>query len=43
MATDNGEMQVHQATYHKVINVMKYGAVAVFVIAFAVIWLISGK
>lgn len=43
MATDNHEIQVHQATYHKVIAVMKYGAVAVFVIAFAVIWLISGK
>jgi hypothetical protein len=43
MATDNHEMQVHQATYHKVINVLKYGALAVFIIAFAVTWLISGK
>ena len=43
MASDNHEMQVHAATYGKVINVMKYGAVAVFIIAFAVVWLISGK
>ena len=42
MAADN-DMQVHRATYDKVINVLKYGALAVFVIAFAVIWLISGK
>ncbi len=43
MATDNTEMEVHQATYGKVIKVMQYGAVAVFLIAFGVIWLISGK
>lgn len=42
MAADN-DMQVHRATYGKVINVLKYGAVAVFIIAFAVIYLISGK
>eukprot|EP01037_Dinobryon_pediforme_P031993 gene31993-36729_t len=36
MAADN-DMQVHRATYDKVINVMKYGAVAVFIIAFVVI------
>ncbi|MEG3177096.1 aa3-type cytochrome c oxidase subunit IV [Sphingomonas sp. RB3P16] len=42
MAADN-ELQVHRATYDKVINVMKYGAVAVFIIAFVVVWLVSGK
>ena len=42
MAADN-DMQVHRATYDKVMSVMKYGAVAVFIIAFAVVWLVSGK
>jgi hypothetical protein len=42
MATD-GDLQVHRATYEKVIGVLKYGAVACFVIAFVVVWLISGK
>ncbi|WP_170318408.1 aa3-type cytochrome c oxidase subunit IV [Sphingomonas sp. PAMC 26621] len=42
MATES-DLQVHQATYGKVIGVLKYGAIACFVIAFAVVWLISGK
>ncbi len=42
MAAEN-DMQVHRATYDKVIGLLKYGAVACFIIAFAVIWLISGK
>lgn len=37
------DIQVHRTTYGKVINVLKYGAVACFIIAFAVVWLISGK
>ena len=46
MAADNnhaGDMQVHRATYDRVIGLLKWGAVACFIIAFAVIWLISGK
>lgn len=42
MAADS-DMQAHRATYEKVIAVLKYGAVACFIIAFAVVWLISGK
>ncbi|GHH21939.1 aa3-type cytochrome c oxidase subunit IV [Sphingomonas sp. AAP5] len=42
MAAEN-DMQVHRATYDKVMSVMKYGAVAVFIIAFVVVWLVSGK
>jgi hypothetical protein len=42
MAGDN-DMQVHRATYDKVITVMKYGALAVFIIAFAVIYVISRR
>lgn len=42
MATE-GDLQVHRATYGKVINVLKYGGVACFIIAFVVVWLISGK
>jgi hypothetical protein len=40
---NEGDLQVHRATYTKVIGVLKYGAVACFIIAFAVVWLISGK
>ena len=39
----NGDMKAHEATYHSVIALLKYGAVGCFVIAFGVIWLISGK
>jgi len=39
MAGD-GDIKVHEATYHKVIGMLKWGAVACFVIAFTVIWLI---
>ncbi|GAA0318539.1 hypothetical protein GCM10009087_31190 [Sphingomonas oligophenolica] len=42
MAAD-GDIKVHEATYHKVIAMLKWGAVGCFVIAFTVIWLISGK
>lgn len=43
MATDNHEMQVHQATYRKVINVLYYGAIAVGVIALVMLFVISAK
>ena len=39
MAGD-GEIKVHEATYHKVIGLLKWGAVACFLIAMLVIWLI---
>lgn len=39
----NGDMKAHESTYHSVIGLLKYGAVACFVIAFVVIYLISGK
>ena len=40
MAADN-DIQVHQATYHKVIGWMKYGAIIVAIVAAAVIFLIT--
>lgn len=42
MAAEN-DIQVHQATYHKVIGWLKYGAIIVAVIAAAVIFLITRK
>jgi hypothetical protein len=39
MAGDS-DMKAHEATYHSVIGLLKWGAVACFIIAFAVIWLI---
>lgn len=42
MAAD-GDMQAHRKTYDKVIGMFKYGGVAVFVIAFVIIYLISGR
>ena len=39
----NGDMKAHQSTYHSVMGLLKWGALACFLIAFAVIWLISGK
>ncbi len=46
MAADDipaSDMQAHRKTYGKVIGVLKWGAVACFIIAMAVIWLISHK
>ena len=40
MAADN-DIQVHQATYHKVIGWLKYGAIIVAVVTAAVIFLIT--
>jgi len=39
----NGDMKAHESTYHGVMGLLKWGAVACFVIAFAVIYLISHK
>ena len=38
---DDADIEAHVATYDGLINLLKYGAAAVFVIAFGVIWLIS--
>ena len=38
---DHTDMKPHQATYHSVIAMLKYGAVGCFAIAAVVIWLIS--
>ena len=38
---DDADLKGHVRTYDSLIALMKWGAVAVFVIAFAVIWLIS--
>lgn len=42
MAGD-GNMKVHEATYNKVIAMLKWGAVICFAIALAMLFLISGK
>lgn len=38
---DDRNIQGHAATYGSVISLLKWGAVAVFIIAFLVIWLIA--
>ena len=38
---DDANMQGHVKTYDGLINMLKYGAVAVAIIAAAVIWLIA--
>lgn len=38
---DQADMKAHEATYFSVIGLLKWGAVACFLIAFLVIWLIS--
>ncbi|GAA4215114.1 hypothetical protein GCM10022253_09170 [Sphingomonas endophytica] len=35
------DLKVHEATYTSMIGLLKYGAVACFLLAFLVIWLIS--
>jgi hypothetical protein len=40
MAT-NGDMKAHESTYHSIMGLLKWGAVACFIIAFSVIFLIS--
>lgn len=38
----NGDLKAHEATYHGVIGLIKWGAVASFAIAAFVVWLIAG-
>ena len=38
---DQTDMKAHEATYHSVLGMLKYGAVACFAIAFIVIFLIT--
>jgi hypothetical protein len=38
---ESGDMKAHEATYHSIMALLKWGAVACFFIAFFVIWLIS--
>ena len=38
---DDKDIQGHAATYASLINLLFYGAIAVFIIAFFVIWLIA--
>ncbi len=38
----NGEIKGQHATYAKVMGLMKWGAVASFLLAFFVLWLIAG-
>ena len=40
--TGNGDIETQRATYHRLLGLMKYGAVACFLIAFGVVWLIAG-
>lgn len=40
--TGNGDIEAQRATYEKLIGLMKWGAVACFLIAFFVLWLIAG-
>ncbi|MBY8829623.1 aa3-type cytochrome c oxidase subunit IV [Hephaestia mangrovi] len=38
---ESGDMKAHEATYHSIMGLLKWGAVGCFFIAFFVIWLIS--
>ncbi|RZF65181.1 aa3-type cytochrome c oxidase subunit IV [Sphingomonas populi] len=35
---EDGDIKVHEATYHKVIGLLKYGAAACFLLAFIIIY-----
>ena len=37
----NGDMKAHEVTYHKVIGLLKWGALGCFLVAFGVILLIA--
>ena len=37
----NGDMKAHEGTYAQVIAMLKWGAVACFIVAAAVVWLIA--
>lgn len=38
---DHGDIKAHESTYSGVIGLLKWGAVACFILAFLVVWLIS--
>jgi hypothetical protein len=38
----NGDMQSHEATYGRVIGMLKYGTIACLAVAALVVWLIAG-
>ena len=38
---DDANIKSHVATYESIIGLLKWGSVAVFIIAAAVVWLIS--
>ncbi len=38
---DPANLKAHESTYTSMIGMLKYGAVACFLLAFLVIWLIS--
>lgn len=40
--TGNGDIKAHQETYGKVMGMLKWGAVASFLLAGLVVWLIAG-
>lgn len=40
--TGNGDIEAQRTTYLKLLGLMKYGAVACFLIAAFVVWLIAG-
>lgn len=35
---EDGDIKVHEATYHKVIGLLKYGAAGCFLLAFVIIY-----
>ncbi|MEH3046467.1 aa3-type cytochrome c oxidase subunit IV [Sphingomonas adhaesiva] len=38
---DNANIKAHESTYFSMLSMLKYGAIACFLLAFLVIWLIS--
>jgi len=38
---EGSDMKAHEATYLSIMSLLRWGAVACFIIAFFVIWLIS--
>ena len=39
--SDHANMKVHEATYTNVMGLLKWGAVACFIIGMGVVWLIA--
>ena len=38
---ETGDLKAHVSTYDRVIGLLKWGAVACFILAFFVVWLIA--